>query len=350
LLEVKNLSLQLGSFALRDINIKVEKGEYFVLAGPSGSGKSILLESIAGIYRSQCSGTVHLDGADISQKPLRHRRIGLVFQDNTLFPHLSVQRNIEFALRLNIISDQNINKNLRELSSRFLLADLLHRSVTTLSGGEIQRVLLARTLASDPKVILLDEPLTGIDSLQKDMLKRHLRALHRSGLTIVHVTHDFEEAYSLADRMAVMHQGRLLHTATPEAMLSHPADKFIARFCGHKNFFPAKVFDREKLRIEDKIELQFKNNLINQSTVSILIDARKIKYFEVRPAACDNIFEGKILDVFRSPLGKELLIDIGIQISVIIDENLPDSSSRQIDKQIWVEIPQEAVKLIRVNS
>jgi ABC-type Fe3+/spermidine/putrescine transport system ATPase subunit len=346
MLEVKNLSLQLGSFALRDINIKVEKGEYFVLAGPSGSGKSILLESIAGIYRSQCSGTVHLDGVDISNKPLRHRRIGLVFQDNTLFPHLTVQRNIEFALRLNISNDQNINKKLRELSRRFLLEDLLHRSVTTLSGGEIQRVLLARTLASDPKIILLDEPLTGIDNLQKDMLKRHLRALHRSGLTIVHVTHDFEEAYSLADRMAVMHQGRLLHTATPEAMLSHPADKFIARFCGHKNFFPTQVFDREKLRIEDKIELQFKNNLINQSTVSILIDARKIKYFEVRPAASDNIFEGKILDVFRSPLGKELLIDIGIQISVLIDESLPDSSSRQIDNQAWVEIPQQAVRLI----
>ncbi len=347
MLEVKNLSVQLGDFALRDINIKINKGEYFVLAGPSGSGKSILLESITGIYRSQCNGTVQLDGTDISHKPLRQRRIGLVFQDNTLFPHHTVRRNIEFALRLNINNERQIKSKLSELSSRFLLDDLLHRSVTTLSGGETQRVLLARTLASDPKIILLDEPLTGIDSLQKDLLKRHLRALHRSGLTIMHVTHDFEEAYSLADRMAVMHEGRLLHTATPEAMLSRPADKFIARFCGHKNFFKAQVFNGKSLRIEDKIELQLKNDLIRQSLVSILIDARKILYSDVKPTLdSDNIFVGKILDVFRSPLGKELLIDIGIQISVIIDETLSDPSSQQIDKTVWVGIPQEAVRVI----
>jgi ABC-type Fe3+/spermidine/putrescine transport system ATPase subunit len=346
MLEVKNLSLQLGDFALHDININVEKGEYFVLAGPSGSGKSILLEAIAGIYRSRCSGTVHLEGADISHQPLRKRRIGLVFQDNTLFPHLTVRRNIEFSLRINFDDNQEVKNKLGELSSRFLLDDLLHRSVTTLSGGEIQRVLLARTLASDPKIILLDEPLTGIDSMQKDLLKRHLRALHRSGLTILHVTHDFDEAYSLADRMAVMHQGRLLHTATPEAMLSHPADKFIARFCGHKNYFRAQVVDFTRLQIENKIELKVKYDLKSQSFISILIDARKIKYSELRPTTGDNIFEGKILDVFRSPLGKELLIDIGIQISVITDENLSESSSQQIDKKIWVEIPQEAVGVI----
>lgn len=347
MLEVKNLSVQLGDFALRDINIKVDKGEYFVLAGPSGSGKSILLESIAGIYRSRCSGTVHLEGADISHKPLRQRRIGLVFQDNTLFPHLTVRRNIEFSLRLNINNDWEIKNKLGELSGRFLLDDLLHRSVTTLSGGEIQRVLLARTLASDPKIILLDEPLTGVDSLQKDLLKRHLRALHRSGLTILHVTHDFDEAYSLADHMAVMHQGRLLHTATPEAMLSHPTDSFIARFCGHKNFFKAQIFNGERLILKDKIELKLKNDLIHKSLISILIDARKINYSDKKPApGCDNIFEGKILDVFRSPLGKELLIDIGIQISVIIDKNLSPPSSQQIDKAVWIEIPQEAVKLI----
>lgn len=350
MLEVNNLSLRLGDFALRNINIKVDNGEYFVLAGPSGSGKSILLEAIAGIYRNQSSGTVFLDSNDISNKPLRQRSIGLVFQDNTLFPHLTVRRNIEFALRLKNSNDQDVKTKLRALSDQFLLVDLLQRNVTTLSGGEIQRVLLARTLASEPKIILLDEPLTGIDSLQKDLLKRHLRALHRSGLTIVHVTHDFEEAYSLADRMAVMHQGRLLHTATPEAMLSHPADKFIARFCGHKNFFQAQAFDGELLWIEDKIKLQLKNDLISRSLVSILIDARKINYSDVRPSAGSNIFEGRILDVFRSPLGKEVLIDVGIQISVIVDGNLPDASSRQIDKRIWVEIPQEAVRLIRVNS
>ncbi|MCK9268852.1 MAG: ABC transporter ATP-binding protein [Bacteroidales bacterium] len=346
MLEVKNLSVHLGDFALRDINIKVEKGEYFVLAGPSGSGKSILLESIAGIYRHQCSGTVHLDGADISHKPLRQRRIGLVFQDNTLFPHLTVRRNIEFSLRLNINNDRDVKSKLSELSGRFLLDDLLHRSVTTLSGGEIQRVLLARTLASDPKIILLDEPLTGVDSLQKDLLKRHLRALHRSGLTILHVTHDFDEAYSLADRMAVMHQGRLLHTAAPEAMLSRPADKFIARFCGHKNFFQAQAFNGERLVLENKIELKLKNDLLRQSLVSTLIDARKINYSKLKPSTGDNIFEGKILDVFRSPLGQELLIDIGIPISVIIDESLSHPSSQQIDKAVWIEIPQEAVKLI----
>lgn len=290
---------------------------------------------------------MHLDGADISHKPLRQRRIGLVFQDNTLFPHLTVRRNIEFSLRLNINNDWEIKNKLGELSGRFLLDDLLHRSVTTLSGGEIQRVLLARTLASDPKIILLDEPLTGVDSLQKDLLKRHLRALHRSGLTILHVTHDFDEAYSLADHMAVMHQGRLLHTATPEAMLSHPTDSFIARFCGHKNFFKAQIFNGERLILKDKIELKLKNDLIHKSLISILIDARKINYSDKKPApGCDNIFEGKILDVFRSPLGKELLIDIGIQISVIIDKNLSPPSSQQIDKAVWIEIPQEAVKLI----
>jgi ABC-type Fe3+/spermidine/putrescine transport system ATPase subunit len=350
MLEVKHLSLQLGDFALRDINIKVEKGEYFVLAGPSGSGKSILLEAIAGIYRHQSSGTILLDSINIIHKPLRQRSIGMVFQDNTLFPHLTVRRNIEFALRLKNSNNQDVKTKLGALSDQFLLVDLLHRNVTTLSGGEIQRVLLARTLASEPKIILLDEPLTGIDSLQKDLLKRHLRALHRSGLTIVHVTHDFEEAYSLADRMAIMHHGRLLHTATPETLLSHPADKFIARFCGHKNFFQAQVSDGERLWIENKIKLQLKNDLITESLVSILIDARKIKYYDVRPAWDDNIFDGKILDVFRSPLGKELLMDIGIQISVIIDENFPDVLARQIDKRIWVEIPQRAVRLIRVNS
>ncbi len=256
-LQIQNLAVDLAEFHLREINLNVHTGEYFVILGPTGAGKTVLLETIAGLFQPRL-GSILLRGEDITEFPPERRGISFVYQDYVLFPHLNVAENIAFGLKIrdlrgfqrlnlgglfkkkNAVIEQQVN----EISELLRVDHLLHRDPKTLSGGEQQRAALARALVVKPQVMLLDEPLSALDPETREDLQRELARIHKElGTTILHVTHDFEEAVALGDRIAVMNEGRIVQVGSPQDIFRRPASEFVARFVGSRNIFSGRVED-----------------------------------------------------------------------------------------------------------
>lgn len=238
LLSLRGVYKSLGEFRLEDVSLDVGEGEYFVVLGPSGAGKTILLQVVAGILRPD-RGSVYIGGVDVTSEPPEKRNVGYLPQSYALFPHLSVADNIAYGLRVRGVPRGEALERAREIAVRLGIEHLLHRKPRTLSGGEQQRVALARALAVNPRLLLLDEPLSAVDPVLRTELRDYLRELHRSlSLTFVHVTHDFSEALSMADRIAVLNRGRVEQVGTPHEVFYRPATEFVARFTGAMNIFP----------------------------------------------------------------------------------------------------------------
>jgi molybdate/tungstate transport system ATP-binding protein len=237
---VDGLSLRLGAFALRDISFTLERGETFVILGPSGAGKSVLLEMLAGFYLPD-SGRIHIDDRDVTGAPPEARRLGFMFQDYALFPHLTVAQNILFGLQHSGHS-RNSRQRSEELLTRLGLTALAARKITHLSGGEKQRVALARALATEPALFLFDEPLSALDARTRDALREELKSLlHHLGVTTIYVTHDQAEALVLADKMAVLREGALVQLGTPSEIFNTPADEFVANFVGVETVLAGEI-------------------------------------------------------------------------------------------------------------
>ena len=245
MIEIKNLAVNLGTFLLEDINLSIEPGEYFIILGPTGAGKTILLESIAGLHPIK-SGEIWLNGREVTKLEAEKRGIGFVYQDYALFPHLSVKGNLLFGLK-----QKRRSKGERQLIVEWVtgllgVSHLLERNPSTLSGGERQKVALARALSISPQVLLLDEPLSALDPHAREGVQQELRQIHhRLKATIVHVTHDFEEAIALGDRIAVLSEGRILQVGTPEQIFRQPNSEFVARFAMSRNIFAGEVRDAD---------------------------------------------------------------------------------------------------------
>lgn len=244
-LQVTDLWLDLGEFHLRGVNLEVFSGEYFVILGPTGAGKTVLLETIAGFHFPR-RGCILINGEDITRVPPERRSIGFVYQDYALFPHLSVAENIAFGPRLRGMGRKAVAERVDDISRRLSIHSLLQRRPATLSGGEAQRVALARALAIEPSVLLLDEPLSALDPETREGLQRELARLHRElGTTTIHVTHNFEEAVALASRIAVMNQGQIVQVGSSEEIFRRPESEFVARFVGVRNLFRGEIFPGE---------------------------------------------------------------------------------------------------------
>jgi len=230
LIQVRGVSLHLGEFAVRDADVDVAEGEYFVLLGPTGAGKTVLLECIAGLHRPE-AGDIHVAGQRINDLPPEQRGLGYLPQDYALFPHLNVSRNIGFGMKLQRRPQIEIDRKTGQLAGLLGITHLLGRAPTTLSGGEKQRVALARALAIEPRVLLLDEPLSALDEQTREALCIELRRIHSElGTTTVHVSHNFEETLAVADKIGIIHEGRMRQTGTPEEVFQRPASEFVARF------------------------------------------------------------------------------------------------------------------------
>jgi molybdopterin-binding protein len=239
MIELDRLSVRAGAFELRDISFRVPKGGYALIIGPTGSGKTTLLEAIAG-HASVQGGRVILQGQDMEGVPPERRGLGFVYQQYHLFPHLSVRENIGYGLASP--GARNGGHRADELAETLGIAHLLDRSVRGLSGGEQQRVALARALAPRPHILLLDEPFASVDPTTRHLLRRELRALHeREGITTLQVTHDFDEALRLGDLVAVLADGRIAQSGTPEQVFRYPNSAFVARFVGTGNVLAGVV-------------------------------------------------------------------------------------------------------------
>jgi sulfate transport system ATP-binding protein len=245
-LAVKDVAKRYGRFpALKGVSIKAEPGEFLALLGPSGSGKTTLLRVIAGLETPDV-GTVFMGGEDFLAQTPRDRRVGMVFQSYALFRHMTVAKNIAFGLnvlpRAKRPSKSEIAERVERLLALVQLSDLGHRYPGQLSGGQQQRVALARALAIEPRVLLLDEPFGALDAKVRKELRYWLRKVHdETGVTTIFVTHDQEEAMDLADRVAVLSQGRIVQVGAPEALHEHPASSFVFDFLGEANRLPCHL-------------------------------------------------------------------------------------------------------------
>ncbi|MDR2941829.1 MAG: ABC transporter ATP-binding protein [Treponema sp.] len=306
---IKGISKFFGDFrALNNVSLEIKKGEFFSLLGPSGCGKTTLLRIIAG-FENPDNGELTLDGNDVLSVPPNRRQTNTVFQNYSLFPHLTVFENVAFSLRLKRASSAEVKSKVFEYLHLVQLVDHAHKKPNQLSGGQKQRVAIARALINEPRVLLLDEPLSALDAKLRQHMLIELDTIHdKIGITFIYVTHDQQEALSVSDRLAVMNQGDILQIGTPQEIYESPASDFVARFIGETNLFDAKVISVEKLNRQwdeymveldipelGRIKVTTVDNVKPDQRVSFTIRPEKIVITTDKPATKRediNLFNG----------------------------------------------------------
>lgn len=259
-LEIVDLTKKYGNFtAVDNISLEIKEGEFLTFLGGSGSGKSTTLLAIAG-FLEPTDGEILLSGNSIINRPPHKRNIGMVFQQYSLFPHMSIFDNVAFPLKMRKVNKQEIKRRVKEMLELVELEQFSSRKPSQLSGGQQQRVALARALVFEPNILLMDEPLAALDKKLRETMQLEIRRLHeRLGLTIVYVTHDQEEALKLSDRIAIFNHGKIEQVGTPAELYDKPNSKFVAQFLGDSNVFESVVTtctDTElKLRVEDSFDI-----------------------------------------------------------------------------------------------
>ena len=346
MLEARNISLNLGNFSLSNINLTIDKGEYFVLLGLSGVGKSLFLETIAGL-RNPSNGSIFLRGNELSTIPIQKRNISIVYQDLVLFPHMNVFDNIAYPLKAS--KAKEIKRIVERVAQQTEISDKLNRMPETLSGGEAQRVALARSLAAGSDIFLLDEPLSSIDLKLKNDLRALLRKLNREGITIIHVTHDYEEALSLASQIGIMENGKLVQVDTPEEIFRHPKSEFVAHFTGIKNFLKGTVVSDTET--DTKMFRTYGTEIkclseITEGNAFLMIDPEDIVLSgNTLFGSMRNSFKGIIVDIVPARFGLDIHIDTGITFIARITREASASLQIKIGKEVWVHFKASSCKV-----
>lgn len=306
-IEVRNLVKTYGDvYALKNVDLDIADGEYFVLLGPSGGGKTTLLRSIGGFIRPD-SGTVQIKGKNVDNLPPDKRPTSMVFQGFALFPHMTVYENIGYGLKLRSVEKNIIHDRVIKMMDLVGLSGLSDRKPHELSGGQQQRVQLARALILENDVLLLDEPLSALDAqLRKDMCIELKRLQKTVGISFVHVTHNQEEAMSVADRIAIIADGEMVEQGSPKEIYSNPKKKFTAEFIGEKNILNGVVVDFNKSKIlvnieKDQIEVANNNYTIAKNQeISLSIKSESIQISKVsssKSKGAKNSITGKVTEI-----------------------------------------------------
>ena len=249
MIELKDIIVKFGDFeALHNINVDVKEGEFFTFLGPSGCGKTTTLRTITG-FIEPVSGTVSVNGRDITRVPIEKRNIGIVFQSYALFPSMTVYDNIAFGLKIQKLSKTEIDQKVRDIARKVDLSDeQLKKAVSQLSGGQQQRVAIARALVTGPSIICMDEPLSNLDAKLRVQLRNELKKMQRDfGITTIYVTHDQEEALTLSDRIAVFNKGYIEQIGTPNEIYNHSKTEFVCNFIGDINRLEETICGEMKL-------------------------------------------------------------------------------------------------------
>lgn len=347
MLELRNISAKIDDFQLQNISLKIEKRDYFVLLGASGSGKSVLLELIAGFYK-QKSGKIFFNENDISDFKIQDRKIGFLYQDFAVFPHLTVEENIAFPLKLKKVQKIIIETEVLEISRQLEIEHLLKRNTTTLSGGELQRIALARTLITRPEILLLDEPLSSLDiQLHKNILLL-LKKLNKSGQTIIHVTHNYSEALALANKIAIISAGKIIQNGTINEVFENPANKFVANFMGINNYFSGEISEiqgKKYLRIENQLEIEISSENKKSGKCNLIIDDNKIEVFKEQNAE-NKLIEGIIIEILRISTGYEIIADVGFRVFIKKYYDEYERLHNSYNQHIYLNLKKDSIKFI----
>jgi len=360
LLQVAHLSKTFdGKPTLNDVSFEVEAGEIICLLGPSGCGKTTLLRIIAGLETAD-NGTITCDGQDVQNVPVHQRHFGLMFQDFALFPHKNVWDNVIFGLRMQHLSDQQIQQLGHEALEMVGLNGFAQRNVHQLSGGERQRVALARSLAPKPKLLMLDEPLGALDrQLREELMIELRRILKAAHLTSIYVTHDQAEAFAVADRVAVLNAGRIEQIDTPAAVYTQPASEFVAHFLGMPNVIGGTVLSAAaRVAVIDTpiglLHVTTDRSLKPDQTVTLLIRSEAVtiepdpfavasdEWFAETPQA--NVLHGDLRDVsFRGHTQRVIVHSNDLDLEFDIDARL---ALPPLGQPVKIPLPPDALTLL----
>jgi len=345
MIEIKGLSLQLGEFHLKDINLSIRDGEYFVILGPTGAGKTVLMECLAGLHHIR-KGEIWFDRTEVTHLVPEERNVGYVPQDYVIFPFLNVFNNIAFGLKQARSAGSAIPERVNKLADMMGISHILRRDTRSLSGGEKQRVALARALAPSPAILLLDEPLGALDLRTAKYLRLELRRVHRElGLTTIHITHDLMEALEMADRVAVVQNGQVEQVAGPEEMLFYPEGEKVADFIGAPNILDCDYCRDLGQGIKEvgcgglKLTVPHEGGTIRK--VAIL--PRHIYVSETRPPGLSvNGFQGIVTDI--KPVGN--MVRIWIDVA---DNNLMSEIPSYIFEEMSLAVGKEVFLILRMR-
>jgi molybdate/tungstate transport system ATP-binding protein len=347
-LTLKNISKTWSGFALKDISISIEDGEYFIILGPTGAGKTLLLETIMG-FNEPDKGKIIINGLDVTSESPEKRNFGYVPQNFVLFPHMTVMENVEFGLRMHGVSKAERRKTVGQVLGLLKLTGMENRRPATLSGGEKQKVALARVLAIDPKLILLDEPLTSVDVETGRELRKELKRINKDlEKTVVHVTHDLVEGFSLGDKLALMRAGEIVQTGKAKEIFYKPRNVFAAKFLGYENVFEAKLiksdggfsdFDVEGVRLRAQGKVDGGKRMIAIRPEDIVV-----KPFSMNSVA--NTFRGTITDC--SDMGSVVIVtlDIGIVLKSLMTKSFFVEEALEVGNKVRLRFNAGSFKIL----
>ena len=343
MIEIQNLSIDLGEFHLRDVSLAIEDGEYMVVLGPTGAGKTVLVECLVGIYRPR-SGRMLIGGEEVTRLYPEERGGGYVPQDYALFPNMTVRRNIAYGLKARKRPADEIDRSVEAMMELLDIAHLHYRMPLNLSGGEKQRVALGRALITEPRILLLDEPLAALDENLRAELAAELRGVQRTlGGTFLHVCHSFEETSEVADRIAIMNGGRIVQVGSIDDVLARPASLFVARFTLTRNFIEGvaePVGDGCRIACADGHVLTSSHGRFEGKVTAAI----RPEHIEVlAPDSPDGGLKAQVTDVRLRPTYTEIQLDAGV--ALIAHDRLHGGPAHAPGQAVSLRIPPDAVKV-----
>lgn len=350
-IELINISKHFGdTIAVDDASFSVNKGEFLTLLGPSGCGKTTTLRMIAG-FTKPTQGSIYIDGELVNEKPPYERNIGMVFQNYSLFPHMTTYDNLAFGLKMRKVSENEIKRRVKETFELIALSGYEDRYPGQLSGGEQQRIALGRALIIEPNVLLLDEPLSNLDLKLRQKLRLDLKRIQKEvDITSIYVTHDQEEALILSDRIALMNKGQIVQIGNPKEMYENPKNRFVADFIGETNFLSGELISRKgswaEIELDDGTMVHASLRCIDyhdsplekDNKVILSLRPHNIILTRTKPRDEDmqNLFEGKIKDLEYVGSLVKYHVELKNGFALVAQDSLIESEKYSLGETVYL--------------
>jgi len=351
MLKIRNLKVQFEEFRVMIDNLRIDDGDYLIIVGPTGAGKTLLLETIAGFHKP-ITGKIVLNGKDITNLPANKRNIAMVYQDYMLFPHMTVEENIAYPLK---IRGKKWENEVEEIAEQLQIKSLLNRYPKTLSGGEMQRVAIARAVITRPILLLLDEPFSALDPNMRNSARRIIgKFLEEMNIDTLHVTHDFSDAWVLGNKLAVMRDGKIVRFGKVEDVFSNPKDDFVAAFLGATNILRGRVREKNgELTVVNVNETDIytvdsapegRDVLLSIRPENIIISRQRIE------GSQRNSIILKIEDIYKEGHIVWILLknDVGLSLRVMLTPNAMEALKLKIGDKVYASFKASATKIVRI--